>query len=287
MNSASVSIIVPCYNQAQYLDECLQSVLDQSYDNWECILVNDGSSDNTEEVAKKWVTKDKRFKYFVKENGGVSSTRNFGILNSTSTYILPLDGDDKIGSDYLKLGITEFENDKSLCLVYANAAFFGIINEFWNLPDFDFKKFLLNNCIYCSAIFKRTDFISTGGYDEKLEYGNEDWEFWINLISKYDMPKIKRLNYTGFFYRRKVMSRDVELCNDPIKQSKTLFEIYKKHHKLYDEYFGGYIHNLREIERDKLEIKKLLKSKKFVINLFTNKFLGLEFFKGTDSKILK
>ena len=62
-----ISVIVPCYNQAQYLDECLQSVLDQTYQNWECIIVNDGSPDHTEEVAKKWTEKDPRFKYLKKE----------------------------------------------------------------------------------------------------------------------------------------------------------------------------------------------------------------------------
>ncbi|MGL6039433.1 MAG: glycosyltransferase family 2 protein, partial [Soonwooa sp.] len=56
-----ISIIVPCYNQSQYLDECLQSVLDQTYQNWECIIVNDGSKDDTEEIALKWIVKDNRF----------------------------------------------------------------------------------------------------------------------------------------------------------------------------------------------------------------------------------
>ena len=65
-----ISVIVPCYNQAQYLDECLQSVLDQTYTDWECIIVNDGSPDNTEEIAKNWVEKDTRFIYLSKENGG-------------------------------------------------------------------------------------------------------------------------------------------------------------------------------------------------------------------------
>ena len=74
-----ISVIVPCYNQAQYLDECLNSVLEQTYKDWECIIVNDGSPDNTEEVAKEWVKKDSRFKYFYKNNGGVNSARNSGL----------------------------------------------------------------------------------------------------------------------------------------------------------------------------------------------------------------
>ena len=97
-----ISVIVPCYNQAQYLDECLQSVLDQTYTDWECIIVNDGSPDHTEEIAKKWVEKDARFRYLFKENGGLSSARNAGIEIAKGEWILPLDADDKIGNQYLE-----------------------------------------------------------------------------------------------------------------------------------------------------------------------------------------
>ena len=101
MKNHLISIIVPCYNQAHFLNEVLQSVLDQSYSNWECIIVNDGSPDNTEEIALVWCTKDKRFRYVKKENGGLSSARNAGITISQGEYILPLDADDKIYPSYL------------------------------------------------------------------------------------------------------------------------------------------------------------------------------------------
>jgi glycosyltransferase involved in cell wall biosynthesis len=74
-----VSVIVPCYNQARYLSEALQSVILQSYSNWECIIVNDGSTDNTENVALKFQEDDERFRYIKKENGGLSSARNHGL----------------------------------------------------------------------------------------------------------------------------------------------------------------------------------------------------------------
>lgn len=80
LNLSLISVIVPCYNQAQYLDECLQSVLDQTYQNWECIIVNDGSPDNTEEIALRWTKKDSRFRYLKKENEGLSSARNLCTL---------------------------------------------------------------------------------------------------------------------------------------------------------------------------------------------------------------
>lgn len=282
MRNTLVSIIVPCYNQAQYLVECLESVLNQTYTNWECIIVNDGSSDNTEEIAKYWVAKDNRFKYYYKKNGGVSSTRNLGILNSSGEYILPLDADDRIGDNYIRLAINEFQIDDSLCLVYANASFFGIRNEFWHLPVFDFKNFLLSNCIYCSALFKREDFLRVGGYDEKFKHGNEDWEFWISLLSKYNSPSVKKIDYLGFFYRRKLISRDVELCNDSLKREETLFEIYKKHNLLYEKYFGGYIENVIDSKRLKANIKTLLNSEKLIFNLFTEKFFRFKLFKTKD-----
>lgn len=287
MTNPLISIIVPSYNQAQFLGESLQSVLEQTYENWECIIINDGSTDNTEEISSLWVAKDLRFKYYCKENGGVSSARNLGISMSKGTYILPLDADDVIGNDYIRLAINEFQIDNSLVLVYSNATFFGEVNEFWNLPNFEFKNFLLDNCIYCSAVFKRIDFLKIAGYDENLKYGYEDWELWINLLSQYQNPKVKKIDYLGFFYRRKLTSRDVEFLRDEAKKVETKFEIYKKHHHLYDSYFGSYIDNLRDLSKKQKDIDKLLTSKKFVINLFTKKFFGIKFFITKDIKIFK
>lgn len=272
-----VSIIVPCYNQAQYLDECLQSVVEQTFENWECIIVNDGSPDNTEKIAQEWVSRDYRFKYYHKENEGVSSARNLGILKSLGEFLLTLDGDDKLGQDYLRLIIEEFKNDKSLTIVYSNARFFGTVEKFWNLPNFELKEFLLDNCIYCSAIFKKVDFLKTGGYDENMKYGYEDWEFWINLISHSDIFKVKKIDYVGFYYRRKTISRDIEFLNDQVKIISTKFEIYQKHHNFYDQHFGGYIDNIKKFERSRKKNEQLLKSKKYVLKLFLKVFFGIKF----------
>ena len=133
MSNKKISIIVPCYNQVQYLDECLQSVLDQTYTNWECLIIDDGSPDNTEDLAKIWVEKDERFHYFKKENGGVSSARNFGIEKSTGIYILPLDGDDKIAENYLKLASEKLE--QGFDVVYCLAKYFGERNENFVLQE--------------------------------------------------------------------------------------------------------------------------------------------------------
>ena len=77
-----ISIIVPVYNVEEYLRQCLDSILNQTYQNFECLLINDGSPDNSAEICREYVEKDSRFKYFEKENGGVSSARNLDIERS-------------------------------------------------------------------------------------------------------------------------------------------------------------------------------------------------------------
>ena len=100
-----ISVVIPAYNAGQFLDETLESVLSQTYENWECIIVNDGSTDNTESVAKKWCEKDSRFRLTNKENGGLSSARNWGIKESKAEYIAFLDHDDVLTPDSLEVRI--------------------------------------------------------------------------------------------------------------------------------------------------------------------------------------
>lgn len=90
MEKELISIIVPIYNVEKYLRTCLDSILNQTYQNFECLLVNDGSPDNSADICIEYVAKDFRFKYFEKGNGGLSSARNFGIERSGGGRILLL-----------------------------------------------------------------------------------------------------------------------------------------------------------------------------------------------------
>ncbi len=225
-----ISIIVPCYNQSQYLDECLQSVLHQTFTDWECIIVNDGSPDNTEEVAAKWVEKDARFHYYKKENGGVASARNFGIERAKGEWILPLDGDDKIGKQYLELASKEF--NQGYTLIYCKAELFGIVNQPLTPPPYDKKEILYKNSIFASGFFPKLFWKKAGGYDIKMKAGYEDWEFWINIIYNAEANPIC-INYKGFYYRRKEESRDTLINNDIEKVSTAKQYIVEKHSKHY------------------------------------------------------
>ena len=234
-----ISVIVPCYNQAQYLDECLQSVLDQTYTDWECIIVNDGSPDNTEQIAKNWVEKDARFRYLSKENGGLSSARNAGIEIAKGEWILPLDADDKIGERYLELGEKEF--DKNYTIIYCNAAFFGTENKSWNLPNYSYEKILTGNIIFCSAFFRKKDWVTAQGYDVNLKNGREDWDFWLSILQQ--NSSVKKLQYIGFQYRRKEISMDTEINKNELTLNKTENYIYKKHLSKYLDFNENAIKN--------------------------------------------
>ena len=96
------SIIVPVYNVEKYLEKCLESILNQTFKDFEAIIVNDGSTDNSQEIIDKYVNKDQKiFKSFKKENGGLSDARNFGIERAKGEYIVFLDSDDYIDENLL------------------------------------------------------------------------------------------------------------------------------------------------------------------------------------------
>jgi len=181
--SELVSIIVPCYKQAHFLDETLQSVRDQTYSNWECIIVNDGSPDNTEEVAKRWTDKNEKFKYLFKENGGLCSARNAGIQLSKGEYILPLDSDDILHQDYLMKLVPELTNDNSLAIVSCYREFFRKDKSkilYRHRPKGDtYRDFMFENILMPSSLFKKKYWKEVGGYDESMKQGFEDWELNI------------------------------------------------------------------------------------------------------------
>jgi glycosyltransferase involved in cell wall biosynthesis len=240
-----VSIIVPCYNYAQYLPEALDSVVAQTYQNWECIIVNDGSPDNTEEVALKYCKKDPRFKYFRKENGGHSSARNFGIRNSSGLFILPLDADDYISEVYLEKASKILENDENVKLVTGQVQLFGDSSKTISI-SFDLRSFLIVNYITISSVFRRSDYNKTNGFDETM-MAFEDWDFFINILK--NGGRVVELPLTGLFYRKK----DKSIFSDFLKNEELIFRdqlrLYNNHKNIYEKYFGSPIQLIQENEK--------------------------------------
>ena len=172
---SKISIIIPCYNQGIYIEEAVQSVLDQSWQNFEIIIINDGSTDEHTNKILHEFNKPKTKVYTI-ENGGLANARNFGILKSNGEFILPLDADDKISKTYLAKAIEVFENE-DVKLVYSKAALFGGHNGIWNLEDYSYNRLLYQNMIFCSAVYRKADYLKSQGYNSNMLYGWEDWDF--------------------------------------------------------------------------------------------------------------
>ena len=295
-----VSIIIPCFNQVQYLPAALQSVWDQLYHNWECIIINDGSTDNTEDVAKSWCEKDARYIYFNKENGGLSSARNLGLANSKGDFILFLDSDDFIAPEKLLLSVKSFMEDTSLDLVITDfnsvlGAKLVQLEPFVKLADFTFNlENILHKWdlgfsipIHC-ALFKK-DSVGDIRFNEKLK-AKEDWLFWIQFFKSaaksvyIDQPLVTyRMHEDSMTKNVLLMKKNQELVINLIKNelNSTEFELFilnrlKTYQSKYIEYSVKYSEQKNSLTyRFALKLKKivsglgLMPSVKFLLQKFT------------------
>lgn len=203
-----VSIIIPCYNQSEFIEETLLSVFNQEHTQWECLLIDDGSTDNTAAIIKKWVEKDNRFCYYKKENKGVSEARNFGLQKAKGDFIQFLDSDDLIASDKLSVSISaiqEYEVD----IVCSNYLMFSeSINNtrspFSQLEKFEFNFYNLARYwndgftvpIHCW--FFRAALLKNIQFPEGIT-AQEDWVMWLRIFQ--NSPKTYYIPTPLAFYR--------------------------------------------------------------------------------------
>lgn len=254
MTNPLASIVVPCYNQAQYLDEALQSLQKQTYTNWECLIVNDGSPDNTEEVARKWETKDSRFTYVYKENGGVSSARNLGIEKAKAEFILTLDADDKYEATFLEKAMVMLVNNLEIGIVSSWGRYFKAdkqLQEYRSIGKTT-VDFLFHNAAIGTSLFRKVCWEQVGGYDENPENGYEDWEFYLRVCAL--GWKVHIIEEVLFFYRQSSVSRSAGMNQ---KHHATQKYIYLKNKDIYDAHYEALIDQfLKASDLEKVEINK-------------------------------
>jgi glycosyltransferase involved in cell wall biosynthesis len=193
-----VSIVIPCYQQGIFLGDAVSSLQAQTHCNWEALIVNDGSTDETEEIALRICAADQRVRYIAKQNGGLSSARNAGIQTSRGDFIQFLDADDRIAPRKLELQIECLVAHRNFGIVYGNAWYFQDGNcgcfergpyaeraaDDWieraaNDPCPLVKKLLERNIIpVCSPLVRREAVTTVGLFNERL-HALEDWEYWF------------------------------------------------------------------------------------------------------------
>ena len=210
-----ISIIIPIYNVENYLRQCLDSIMGQTYKNFECLLINDGSPDHSSKICEEFVEKDSRFRYFEKENGGVSSARNLGIEHSKGEYITFIDSDDWVDSDYLEVLYTTLLkegaditvstykqfNIKDNCF-YFHAFQRGYDKKTFTGPELIDNLQLLSSFDHsygsvCGKLVKSVR-VETIRFNEETTLG-EDMEFWYKLFLISD--KIVYINKDTYIYR--------------------------------------------------------------------------------------
>lgn len=177
---SKVTIGIPCYRQARYLPEAIESVLGQSYKDIEIIVVNDGSDDQTSEIAKKYP----QVKLLEQVNKGLASARNTVIMSMRGQYLLPLDADDILLEDCVKELVRVAKNTDA-DVIAPSFKTFGISNETVTLmasptiPDF-----LTGNRIGYFSMIKRSVLQEVGGYSPRMDKGFEDYHMWFNLLTR-------------------------------------------------------------------------------------------------------
>lgn len=273
MRDKKVTIIMPIYNTGKYIRRCLDSIMRQSYDNFELVIINDGSIDDSEEIINEYIHNyNGKIKYYYKENEGVAIARNYGLDNAEGDYITFIDSDDYVDENMIEKLVDKalsYDYDLTLCdllYVYENKT---IVGDSGIHEDLDNKEQIKNNIIniipaMCGKLIKK-ELFNDLRFKENIYY--EDVEIYFRMYPKID--KIGILNEGLYFY----MQRDdsitytyneklydiVNIWEDIIKyyQKNNIYEIYKEEleYTVVRYYYATFIKRLAKT-KDKKQFKK-------------------------------
>ena len=222
-----VSIITPCYNGSRYVAETIESVLAQTYENWEMLIIDDGSKDNSAEIIEKYAEKDKRIRLIQQPNGGSANARNHGIREAQGQYIALLDADDLWKTDFLAEQISFMKVKNTLC-VYSSYDRIDenskeMLSPLCCKPSVSYKDMLVRNYIGCL----------TGLYDcsrhgkiylhEELKSIRDDYAYWLDVVKA-----------SGVAYgNQKVLAKYRVLSNSTTGKKKKLIMAQYKFYRNY------------------------------------------------------
>jgi glycosyltransferase involved in cell wall biosynthesis len=257
-----LSIIIACYNDADFIEKAVFSALNQTYSNKEVIVVDDGSNEETKAVLKK--LEPQITKLITQENQGQSVARNNGIREGRGEYVLNLDSDDFFESSFCEKAILKFHEDKEIAIVTCKANLFnatGKIDVFTPMGG-AINDFLFANEALGSLMFKRKDWELCGGYEEKLPIlGFEDWEFYIQILKVGGYAYV--IEETLFNYQIRKNSTTDRIRDLKLDKFKC---ILLKHNELYKQNFEFLVENLfGKIKREQSEKIKNTKRIEFKI----------------------
>jgi glycosyltransferase involved in cell wall biosynthesis len=194
----AISIVCPCFNHGGFVKEMLESVWAQSFPAYEVVLVNDGSTDDTQKILDGLL--HEKLTVIHTANRGPAAARNKGIAKARAPIILNLDADDKIAPSLLEKAYRIFQADPQVGIVHSEVRFFGARTGRFELPAYSLSAMLKDNVIHSTAFFRKADWQAVGGYSDDLVYGLEDWDFWLSILAL--NRRVHKIPEDLVFYRR-------------------------------------------------------------------------------------
>lgn len=259
-----ISVIVPFYNSEKFIEQTIKSILNQTFPSYEILIIDDGSTNKIAlEKLEQIKELDKRIKVFHKQNEGLATTRDYGASKSDehARYLMFIDDDDLIEPTFLECGFWTLETNKDAAWAYSDSLGFGSIEYTWN-KYFSSEKMKKENDLVSAALVRKTDFFLVNGYNLKEKAVNEDWNFWLKLLSKEKFPV--HISFYGEWYRRKEngelqrsrenKERSLEIINNTAKG--VTKEIKAKQYPYYNYNYELIEDNLKNIEIPKRINKK-------------------------------
>jgi glycosyltransferase involved in cell wall biosynthesis len=227
-----VSVVIPCFKQAHYLSDAVESVVEQTYRNFEIIIINDGSPDDTKQVAQALINKHPKqsIRLISQTNQGLAASRNAGIRAARGSYILPLDADDKIKPGFLQACTERVSREPELSIIAVNLEEFGDSNRRISCGVPLLKHMAIENQINYCSLYPKSLWEKVGGYRPSMRWGYEDWEFWISSLEK--GARVSVISEHLFLYRK----RGASMYSSALEHSTELqAQIALNHPELYDK----------------------------------------------------
>lgn len=242
-----VTVVIPCHNYGRYIDDALESIIGQTFRNYEIIIIDDGSDDKgtIRAIAGLEARGGGNIKIVRQENQGVSSARNNGVRVARGKYICCLDADDKIAPTYIEKCVAAMESE-NLDICYSHAQLFGDEHWVWKTGDFSVDALKDGNCVPTAAVFTKSIWKRVGGFNPAIEIGAEDraagnpaggaagrgyedWDFWISIAEAGGRGKL--IPEPLFLYRRHSGARGVG--DDMVIHDRLMNKIRTAHPRLY------------------------------------------------------
>ena len=236
MRAPKVSVVIPCFNHGEFIDDAVESILGQTYQDLEIIIVNDGSTDGFTNDKLRTYAKTKTSILHI-PNGGPSVARNSGIRTAKGEYVLTLDADDFLESAFFEKAVGILEGEKGVGVVTSGVQFIGDSNRTWYPKGGGVEDFLLENNCASGALFRMECWEEAGGYDEEMRKGYEDWDLWLSITGK--GWRVHSIPEPLLFHRICKGSRDHDSYSEHPESVK---RIVRNHPDLFGEYVSEVIY---------------------------------------------